>query len=57
MDTDRAETRDLASVHPDTVQELAKAWQVWADRVVVVPWDQVLAGYRSLGKSEEEAAG
>jgi arylsulfatase len=57
MDTDRAETSDLAPVHPDTVQELADAWQLWADRVGVVPWDQVLAGYRSLGKSEEEAAG
>ena len=57
MDTDRAETRDLASVHPDTVRELADAWQVWADRVGVVPWDRVLAGYRALGKSEEEAAG
>ena len=52
-----ADTRDLASVHPDTVQALADAWQAWANRVGVVPWDQVLAGYRAWGKSEEEAAG
>ena len=57
MDTDRAETTDLAARNPDIVGELLTQWQAWADRVGVVPWDEVLAGYRADGKNEAEAAG
>lgn len=32
MTTDRTETTDLASSHPDLVEELAAAWQQWAVR-------------------------
>ncbi len=57
MDTDRAETSDLAARHPHIVGELVAQWQAWADRVGVVPWDEVLAAYRAAGKNEAEAAG
>ena len=57
MDTDRAEITNLAAFNPDIVSELVAQWEAWAERVGVVPWDDVLAGYRALGKSETEAAG
>ena len=57
MDTDRAETTDLAAQRPDIVRELVANWEAWAERVGVVPWDDVLTGYRADGKSEAEAAG
>ena len=47
----------LAEVNPDIVRELVAQWEAWAHRVGVVPWDNVLAGYRAEGKSEAEAAG
>ena len=57
MDTDRAETKDLAAISPQIVRELAAQWQAWAERVGVVPWEDVLEGYRAEGKNESEAAG
>ena len=57
MNTDRAETNNLAESKPDIVHELLAQWEVWANRVGVVPWDRVLAGYRAEGKHETEAAG
>jgi arylsulfatase len=57
MGTDRAEMTNLATIHPGIVRELTQQWEVWADRVGVVPWDNVLAGYRAEGKNEAEAAG
>jgi arylsulfatase len=57
METDRAETKDVASTNPDKVRELLTQWEAWARRVGVVPWDDVLAGYLADGKSESEAAG
>ncbi len=57
MNTDRAEKTDLAASNPGLVRELAAQWGSWAERVGVVSWDQVLAGYRAEGKNEAEAAG
>ncbi len=57
MDTDRAETHDLAALSPDLVSELIAQWEAWASRVGVVPWEDVLDGYRADGKNESEAAG
>ena len=57
METDRAEMNNLAAHKPEIVRELVAQWQDWANRVGVVPWDKVLAGYRAEGKSESEAAG
>ena len=57
MDIDRAEKTNLAAFNPDLVVDLVSQWEAWADRVGVVPWDNVLAGYRADGKNEAEAAG
>ncbi|GAA3162614.1 hypothetical protein GCM10020001_103990 [Nonomuraea salmonea] len=37
METDRSELTDLAPHHPALVEELAEAYQQWADRVGVLP--------------------
>ncbi len=57
MNTDRSEKNDLASSQPDMVNELVAQWDAWANRVGVVPWENVLSSYRDAGKNEEEAAG
>ena len=57
MDNDRAEKINLAGSYPDIVRGLVAQWEAWANRVGVVPWDTVLAGYRTEGKNETEAAG
>jgi arylsulfatase len=54
---DRSELHDMAPRHPELVQELAAAWQAWANRVGVIPWEVTLALYRQRGLTEEEAAG
>jgi arylsulfatase A-like enzyme len=41
LDADRTETKDLASRYPARAAALAKRWQQWADRVGVLPWDDV----------------
>ena len=35
---DRGETHDVAAAHADVVQELAAAWQQWAEHNRVLPW-------------------
>jgi arylsulfatase A-like enzyme len=57
MITDRAETFDLAGEHPDVVAELSAAYDDWAARVGVVPWEETLALYHHRGATEEDAAG
>jgi arylsulfatase len=57
LETDRAESRDLASEEPALVGELAAAWQAWADRVGVVPWGVVKGIYRERGQTEVDAQG
>lgn len=32
---------NLADRQPDKARELAAAWQAWADKVGVVPWEQL----------------
>lgn len=54
---DRSETDDLADRYRETVQELAAAWQTWADRVGVIPWETTVAVYRERGLQDADAAG
>jgi arylsulfatase len=54
---DRSELHDMAPRHPELVDELAAAWQAWADRVGVLPWEVTVSLYRQRGLTEEEAAG
>jgi arylsulfatase A-like enzyme len=57
MTADRTELVDVAAVHPDIVERLGTAWQEWADRVGVLPWEATLNIYRARGRTDEEAAG
>ena len=41
MEADRTEMNNLGARSPDRVTELAKLWQIWADRVGVQPWDNI----------------
>ena len=57
LKNDRSETKDPAAERPETVTELAAAWQAWADKVGAIPWEKLpganykpTAGYRK--KSE-----
>jgi arylsulfatase len=41
IDADRVESYDLATREPDRVKELSAAWDAWAKRVGVRPWEEV----------------
>ena len=41
MQADRTELNDLAEGDADTIKELQAAYQVWAERCGVLPWEQV----------------
>lgn len=41
IDEDRTELRDLAAADPKRVRDMAADWGRWADRVGVLPWDEV----------------
>ncbi len=38
---DRSELKNLAAQQPAKAQQLAAAWQQWADLVGVLPWEQL----------------
>jgi arylsulfatase len=38
---DRVELHDLAAGEPARVSELSAAWEAWAKRVGVRPWDEI----------------
>ena len=38
LENDRTESNDLAQVHPELVNALAKEWQAWANDNMVVDW-------------------
>lgn len=53
--SDRIEVHDRAAEHPDVVSELSRAWGDWADRVGVIPWEDMLSQYTSAGRHPLEA--
>jgi arylsulfatase A-like enzyme len=55
--SDRSEVDDVAAQHPDVVAELSRAWQAWADRVGVVPFDTILSIYAERGRPYKDAIG
>ena len=57
LSRDRSELNDLAAKHPELVAELSAAWQEWADRVGVLPWQVTLDIYSERGQPEREAQG
>lgn len=56
IDADRGETRDLAAAHPDIVRKLANAYDVWAERSYVDPWDKKNWGGAVQGRLDATAA-
>ena len=48
VETDRSEARNLAERHPDVVQRLSNAYDQWAARVGVLPWDEAM-NYNAYG--------
>jgi arylsulfatase len=55
IETDRAELVNVAASHLDVVAELAIAWQAWANRVGVIPWERVQEIYRRENKGDPAA--
>jgi arylsulfatase len=53
MDTDRAETDNLAEREPEKVQELTKLWQDWADRVGVRDWNWIQERRQKIRNGDE----
>jgi arylsulfatase A-like enzyme len=41
IDADRVEQHDLAAKEPAKVSELSAAWEAWAKKVGVRPWDEI----------------
>jgi arylsulfatase A-like enzyme len=41
VESDRVESHNLASEHPEKVKELEAAYNAWAEKCGVVPWDQI----------------
>jgi arylsulfatase A-like enzyme len=56
IEHDRSELDDLSWKHPDVVAELAEAFETWAGRVGVIPWQRTLSHYLERGATEREAA-
>ena len=41
MEADRTESNDLADAEPEVLQYMIDAYEDWADRIGVVPWDEL----------------
>ena len=41
MEVDRTETNDLADARPELLTEMVQAYEAWAQRIGVVPWEQL----------------
>lgn len=55
METGRTELNDVASSHPEIVNELTQLYDAWAVRCGVIPWDALLA-LREKRNQKENAA-
>jgi arylsulfatase len=50
--SDRTEMHNVASLHPEVVQRMARAWEAWAERCGVIPreaWLAARAAVRGAG--------
>jgi arylsulfatase A-like enzyme len=48
MERDRTELHDLTAEHPEKATELSRIWDVWAQRVGVVPWEEIRPPRRAI---------
>ena len=55
IEQDRTELQDLAADRPEVLAELAAAWNAWAERVGVVPFETTIAFYRDKGVPQPRA--
>jgi arylsulfatase len=56
VETDRAETQDLAADHPGVVRKLEDAWNGWARRVGVRDWHWLLERRKALREGRDVPA-
>lgn len=57
LSRDRTELKNLADAQPDLAQRLEAKWRNWAQRVGVIPWENVVALYTERGLTKEAARG
>ena len=55
--TDRIESRNLTTEHPELVQELIADYEAWAAEHAVIPWQDVLADHEARGLAPARAIG
>lgn len=55
LSRDRSELHNLADRHPEVVQALTSAWERWASRAGVIPWEVTVNMYLRRGQTEFEA--
>ena len=49
METDRTELNDLSGAHPELHAKLKQQYEAWANRVGVIPWDEIEARRNAQG--------
>ena len=49
METDRTELHDLVAKYPDRVAAMAAAYETWANRCGVIPWEELTEILKSKG--------
>ena len=47
MLADRTETNNIATEHPDVVEDLGQRYEEWAERCQVIPRDKILERMRN----------
>jgi len=57
LSTDRSEVHDVAGQHPEIVSELGRQWHAWAERVGVIPLQEIVDAFAERGLPYREAIG
>ena len=57
IDRDRTELHNVAGENPDVVARLTRLWQDWANRVGVIPWEDMREIYRRKYPATDPAIG
>ena len=57
LSTDRSEVHDVAGEHPEIVSELSGQWHAWAERVGVIPLQEIVDAFAERGLPYREAIG
>jgi len=57
LSTDRSAVHDVAGEHPEIVSELSGQWHAWAERVGVIPLQEIVDAFAERGLPYREAIG